>query len=148
MRSPGNLYCSTYPGTMNGRIRSRSFTVSTSPGLKSGLAPLYFASHWSRSARVVLRASCASAIAAHALTSVSATLKIPAARTRREPQTAIAAVVEELLLTRFLPHEFHAVRSARADHQVRECGRKPISGNCSVVPGIAGLPFRPVQQRA
>src|SRR5690242_8720651 len=60
-----------YIGGMNGRTRSRSFTVRTSPGLKSGLALLLAVSHCSTLCRVA-SVSCAAAEVAKTAIKMSA----------------------------------------------------------------------------
>src|ERR1700688_2395833 len=60
---------------MNGRIRSRSLAVSTSPGLKSGLAFAFPVSHCSTVA-LVGRVSSAATVAALQATRKSATVSV------------------------------------------------------------------------
>src|SRR5579871_864016 len=51
-RAWGKFSWSRYPGTMNGRSRSRSRDVSTSPGLKSGFVSAYLCSQSTTEATV------------------------------------------------------------------------------------------------
>src|ERR1700680_2491168 len=81
---------------MKGRMRSRSFAVNTSPGLKSGLASSYLANHSSKVARVKLLTSCA--IAGRTQASVPATPNRPASAVYLRPASSVVLGLRNITL--------------------------------------------------